>query len=324
MGKLTSRRRVLQITESAGAEGERVESERHASDTLSVEEPLEIRLAGEAVVVTMRTPGHDVELAHGWLHSEGYITGREHVRTARFCEGDIAPRDDDAAFTGAAASYNIIDITLDADRGRLIALDPDLGRRHGFTANSSCGICGSQTIDQLMREARFDPAHDRHELDAERLWSSARALSDHQPLFAKTGSIHGAALFAPDGNLLVAREDVGRHNAVDKVLGWALLNGTLDARRPLAGHLLMVSSRASFEIVQKAHLAGVPIVATVSGATSLAVDAAEHAGITLAGFVRADDHRPDMRKGRATIYTHPHRIRLARRNTPSGVLVEES
>lgn len=292
MGKVTARRRVLRLDER-----DEVVRQRGTFDTLGVEEPLEIRLGGEAVVVTMRTPGHDVELAHGWLHAEGYITGRDDIRTARFCEGDRSERDPDEP----AASYNIINIGLEDDRSRLIRLDPDLGRRHNFLANSSCGICGTQTIDQLMRQGRFDIAADPAPLDAALLWSAVAELQQRQPVFEKTGAVHGAALFDQHGRLLVAREDVGRHNAVDKVLGWALLDGRLGDRRPLAGHLLVVSSRASFEIVQKAHLAGVPLVATVSGATSLAVAAAEQAGITLTGFVRP---------GRATVYSHPERVKV--------------
>lgn len=307
MGKLTTRRPIVRF-DANGA--------RRTIDTVSVEEPLEIRIGGEPTVVTMRTPGHDVELAHGWMHSEGFIASRDDVRTARFCEGDVTAPDPtsdtiaDAGLPGgAAASYNIINVSLSPDRAAALALDS--ARRHNFLANSSCGVCGTQSIDELMRQGRFDCHADAVTRPITDVWAAAEEMQQRQQIFPKTGTVHAAALVAPNGQLLVLREDVGRHNAVDKVLGWALLNDRL----PLFGHLLVVSSRASFEIVQKAQLAGVATVATVSGATSLAIDAADRAGLTLLGFVRP---------GRGSVFTHPHRITDAPGISRAAAHVEES
>ncbi len=246
------------------------------TDTLAAEEPLEIRAAGRVLNVTMRTPGHDVELVHGWLHAEGVIAGPEDVATARYCAGAV----------DGVNTYNVLDVTL--------RVPPPTPRSVEHTS-SACGVCGSASIDALTRRGRFDVAADATSLDADLLMTLPERMRAHQRSFEATGGLHAAGLFTPDGELVVVREDVGRHNAVDKVIGWALLAGRL----PLAGTVLQVSGRASFELVQKAYLAGIPMLAAVSAPSSLAVDLAADVGLTLAGFVR---------DGRATLYSRPDRV----------------
>ena len=247
-----------------------------ASDAVVVEEPLEIRVGGSAISVTMRTPGHDRELALGFLASEGLLTSAAQVRAI------VQPAGGNMA--------NVIDV-LPAP-GVEIALDRL--SRHVFTS-SSCGLCGKTAIEAVQHN--FAPVSDVVEVAASALLALPDRLAAAQPAFARTGGLHAAAVFTADGSLVVVREDVGRHNAVDKVLGYALTAGLLPWRR----HVLVVSGRASFEIMQKALAGGLPIVAAVSAPSSLAVSFADESGQTLIGFLRA---------GRLNVYTHPERIRF--------------
>jgi FdhD protein len=275
VGRITTRRPVLHI-----AVGDRA---ARRADTLAVEEPLEIRVAGAPLVVTMRTPGHDVELAAGFLVSEGIVGDAEEFRSAIHCGGP--------GTGGQANTYNVLDVSLGAG-----ARMPSADAARRFYATSSCGVCGKASIDAVATVSRFDVAGDLLRVDAAWVADLPDRLRAGQDAFDKTGGLHAAALFdGRTGRMLALREDVGRHNAVDKVVGWALLNGRL----PLRGTVLQVSGRASFELVQKAVMAGIPALAAVSAPSSLAVELAEGAGLTLAGFVR----------GRSmNVYTHPHRI----------------
>lgn len=289
MGRITTRKKVVHITD--------VESVRRL-DTLAVEEPLEIRVAGAALTVTMRTPGHDVELAAGFLVSEGVISQHDQFASAIHCggPGTGGPEPRDFAL-GAAASdggntYNVLDVTL-APGTPL----PDPARaRHAYTT-SACGVCGAASIDQVSTTSAFDVSTDPLVIDASTLAELPDRLRAQQQVFDKTGGLHAAGLYdVATGELLVVREDVGRHNAVDKVVGWALLNGRL----PLRGTVLQVSGRASFELVQKAVMAGIPLLAAVSAPSSLAVEMAESTGVTLAGFVR---------EASMNVYTRAERVR---------------
>jgi len=245
-------------------------------DDLATEEPLEIRVSwrsGEAAVtrtvaVTMRTPGADFDLAAGFLHGEGVIAGPDDLARIAYCtDADL----------GAEQRYNVVTASLRADLGQ-----PDLGglERHFYTS-SACGVCGKASIESL-RARRLVAVHSGLRIDASVLFGLPDALSGAQGLFARTGGLHAAGLFTVDGELVAAREDVGRHNAVDKLIGWALLEGRL----PLRDLVLMVSGRTSYEIVQKAVAAGVPAVCAVSAPSSLAVAMAEEFGVTLVGFLR--------------------------------------
>lgn len=258
------------------------------SDAVAVEEPLEIRLNGTPYTVTMRTPGHDVELVHGLLAAEGIIRSPEDVATARHCAGSVIDDEDGHPRN----TYNVLDVALAP------GVQIPSGRLRRSVTSSACGVCGTETIELLRQELRFDIAVDDTTVTGETLLALPDRLLEAQRTFSVTGGLHGVGLFDADGTLLVAREDVGRHNATDKVLGWALLNGRLPAR----GCVLVVSGRTSFELAQKAALAGVPVLAGVSAPSSLAVDVAIETGITLAGFVRGD---------RMNLYAHPERILLA-------------
>ena len=244
-------------------------------DILAVEEPLEIRLAGYNVTVTMRTPGNDFDLAAGFLLSEGIIRGADDIASIAHCPTD------DSASRGNIVNVNPADPAL---------VDPSRWQRN-FAVTSSCGICGTASIDALRR--RVGPIPPGPRLDEELLFGMARRLRDAQTLFDRTGGLHAAGLFDAAGRLAVLREDVGRHNAVDKGIGAVLRAGRL----PLHEHVLLVSSRASFEIVQKAAVAGIPVVATVSAASSLAVELAAEVGMTLAGFLRPDQGRLNLYSG---------------------------
>ena len=237
-------------------------------DTLAVEEPMELRVGGRALAVTMRTPGHDVELAHGFLLTEGVITAADDVVTARWC---------DSVDETGANTYNVLDVALAPG-----VAPPDPGVERNFYTTSSCGVCGKASLDAVRLRSRFSPADDPVRLTDTTLYGLPDTLREAQRVFDSTGGLHAAGLFTADSVPLVVREDVGRHNAVDKVLGWALLNG----RVPAAGGVLMVSGRASFELVQKAVMAGVPVLAAVSAPSSLAVSLAVEAGMTLVGFLR--------------------------------------
>ena len=283
MGRITTRKKIVRITAGAGDVGR---AAVRRLDTLAVEEPLEIRVLGEPLTVTMRTPGHDVELAAGFLVSEGVITRSEQFASAIHCGGPgtggaaTAPG---AYALGASAAdggntYNVLDVTLAP--GTPLP-DPERAR-HSYTT-SACGVCGAASIEQVSTTSAFDVSTDPLVVDAETLAALPDRLRSQQEAFDKTGGLHAAGLYdAATGRLLVVREDVGRHNAVDKVVGWAALNGRL----PLTGTVLQVSGRASFELVQKAVMAGIPMLSAVSAPSSLAVEMAESTGLTLVGFVR--------------------------------------
>ncbi len=271
------RRNVTNARVRAVRAGEAFE---HA-DRLATEEPMEIRAAGPtqepvSIAVTMRTPGGDFELAAGFLLTEGLIGGREEIRSVSYCE-DLPPEEQ---------HYNIVTVTLTR------AFD-DRALSRNFFASSSCGVCGKATLEHVeVACRRVAPGP---EVEAQVLDTMPEALRRAQRVFDQTGGLHAAGLFAPTGQLLSLREDVGRHNAVDKLVGQALLAGDL----PLSERVLFVSGRSSFEIVQKAAVAGIPVVASVSAPSSLAVQAGERLGITVVGFVR---------DGRCNVYSHPERI----------------
>lgn len=235
-----------------------------AMDEVVVEEPLEIRVAGVPIVTLMRTPGRDDELAAGFLFTEGLLTSPAQIGAIHHCpdpQGDAAP--------------NVVNLLPSVD----CTLDLAAFQRT-FPAGSSCGICGKTSIDQIRR--RQGVLADPLRLTIDRLTSLVQCMSACQPVFARTGSIHAAALFDPRGDLLLIREDIGRHNAVDRVVG----RRVLDDQVPCSGLVLAVTGRITFEIVQKALAARIPIVAAISGASSLAIELACSANMTLAGFVR--------------------------------------
>ena len=238
---------------------------RRKDDYLAAEEPLEIRIADDPLSVTMRTPGHDRELAAGFLFTEGLIQNRDQILKLESAE----PQD-------GTNRGNVIQAELAPEAA------PDFAKmkRHFFAA-SSCGICGKASIDSIRSRLLAAPNPD-FRLDAELLTTLPDALRESQDVFQRTGGLHAAALFDPNGKLLVLREDIGRHNAVDKVIGWALLEG----RVPLSDSVLLVSGRGGFEIVQKSIVAGVPVVASVSAPSSLAVQLARELHLTLIGFLR--------------------------------------
>lgn len=272
MGRVTARRPVRRVT----AHGEIVRP-----DTLAVEEPMEIRVGGTALAVTMRTPGNDIDLVHGFLLTEGVIGGRDDVAVARYCAGvDEAGRN----------TYNVVDVTLAAGMA-----PPQVGVERNFYTTSSCGVCGKASLDAVQLVSRYSPAADDVVVKATVLTTLPDSLREAQKVFDATGGLHAAALFTPEGALLVLREDVGRHNAVDKVVGWAVQSG----RVPLRGCVLMVSGRASFELVQKAVMSGVPVLAAVSAPSSLAVDLAVEAGVTVVGFLRGQT---------MNVYSGQHRV----------------
>ncbi|MGH3094395.1 MAG: formate dehydrogenase accessory sulfurtransferase FdhD [Streptosporangiales bacterium] len=258
MGRVTDRRRVL-----------RIESGQRTArpDTLVVEEPLEIRVGGQPVTVTMRTPGDDFDLVAGFLCTEGVIAGRDDMSGMRYCLG----KDADGHHT-----YNVVDATLTHPT----ELPTSVTRN--FYTTSSCGVCGKASLDAVRLQQPYDVRTDPSAPSPATLTQLPHRLRSAQQVFARTGGLHAAGLFTVDGELVCLREDVGRHNAVDKVIGWAVRNASL----PLTGHALLVSGRASFELVQKAVLAGIPVLAAVSAPSTLAVDLADEAGMTLVGFLR--------------------------------------
>jgi FdhD protein len=238
---------------------------RRKDDFLAAEEPLEIRVGENPLSVTMRTPGNDLELAAGFLFTEGLVQRREQIVAI----SNSAPED-------APNRGNVVQVELSADAA------PDFGKmqRHFFAA-SSCGICGKASIDSV-RSRLLQPPNPDFRLDPELLVRLPGALRSSQNVFERTGGLHAAALFDSRGTLLVLREDIGRHNAVDKVIGWALREG----RVPLRESVMLVSGRGGFEIVQKAIVGGVPVVASVSAPSSLAVRLARELRLTLVGFLR--------------------------------------
>jgi len=278
MGRITAHRPVTKIT--LGYEPHK------RPDTLAVEEPLELRVGGMSLAVTMRTPGNDVELAAGFLVSEGVISRGDQFSSAIHCGGPgTGGREEN--------TYNVLDVTLAPG---VPAPTPDLAR--SVYTTSSCGLCGKASIDAVRTVSAYDVRADAAQLAAETLAGFPDTLRAHQAVFEKTGGLHAAGLFdAATGELLCLREDVGRHNAVDKVVGWALLGDRL----PLTGCVLMVSGRASFELAQKAVMAGIPILAAVSAPSSLAVELAVEAGLTLVGFLRGQS---------MNVYAGAERIRV--------------
>jgi FdhD protein len=234
------------------------------SDEVAREEPLEIRVEGRSVAVVMRTPGHDEELVAGFLVSEGVVKSARDILEISQCPVTTESRG------------NVVDVLL----GGAVVNWESL-TRHIFSA-SSCGICGKTSIESVFQ--RFSPVSADWAVSPELIWSLPEKLRAAQETFSKTGGLHASAIFDLEGNLLVMREDVGRHNALDKVLGHALMNGLL----PLDRHILLVSGRTSFEIMQKALAGGIPLVAAISAPSSLAVEFAKESGITLIGFLRGE------------------------------------
>jgi len=255
-------------------------------DEVAVEEPLEIRVAGDVVAVTMRTPGEDRELALGFLLAEGVIASIADVGGVAHC-----------GVPGDESFGNAIEVKP----GPGTALDPEGLHRRGTLISSSCGVCGRRSIDDLI--ARCAPLAPSAPLPLAIVAASTAALDGHQPHFLRTGGLHAAAVLNHQGAVLAVSEDVGRHNAVDKVVGALLLRGVLpiadDGAGLLQPHLLVVSGRVSFEIVQKAVMARIAVVCGVSAPTSLAIDLAERSGVALAAFVRS---------GGLNLYSHPERI----------------
>ena len=244
------------------------------ADVLAREEPLEIRIEGRSLAIAMRTPGHDRELAAGFLLTEGIVKSARDIFDISTCVGS-----DEA---------NAVDVAL----RRPGSVDFEKLTRHVFTT-SSCGLCGKTTIDAVMKRRR--PLRDRVRISAKLLLALPGILAKKQTTFQSTGGLHACALFRRDGTLVAIREDVGRHNALDKLIGHALL----EKLTPLRGHIVLLSGRASFEMLQKAHAAGIPVVAAISAPSSLAVEFARKSGQTLAGFVRG--RSMNLYSGRARI-----------------------
>jgi FdhD protein len=247
-------------------------------DTVAAEEPLEIRVNGRPIAVTMRTPGDDFDLVAGFLWTEGILAAPDDIVAMRFCSSE------------APNTYNVVDVDLASVAAARAA---DLTRN--FYTTSSCGVCGKASIDAVRVRSQYDVRDDPITIAAPTVATLPDRLREAQKLFATTGGLHAAGLFHASGELRAVREDVGRHNAVDKVIGSALRDGDL----PLRGAVLIVSGRASFELVQKALLAGLPILAAVSAPSTLAVDLAAEAGMTLIGFLRG----PSM-----NVYSGAHRV----------------
>ena len=280
MGRITARRRVTRLTVGG--------SRTIREDYLAAEEPLEIRVGGTSLAITMRTPGHDVDLAAGFLVSEGVIKSADDFAAARYC----VSAEGNAGADGN--TFNVLDVTLAPGVPR-----PDPSLERNFYTTSSCGLCGKASIDAVRTLSAYEVAGDRGTIDPALLITFPDRLRAEQEVFEKTGCLHAAGLFdATTGELLVLREDVGRHNAVDKVVGWALKEGLL----PLRNTVLMVSGRASFELTQKASMAGIPILAAVSAPSSLAAELAAELRMTLIGFLRGDS---------MVIYTGSERVRAA-------------
>ncbi|MFI6288992.1 formate dehydrogenase accessory sulfurtransferase FdhD [Streptomyces sp. NPDC051018] len=275
MGRVTERRRTIRIRDGAVSA---------RPDTLVAEEPLEIRLNGRPLAVTMRTPGDDFALATGFLVSEGVIGAADEVRTIAYCAGATAE---------GVNTYNVVNVRLAPG-----VPVPDFGlERHVYTT-SSCGLCGKTSLDAVRTTARFPIADTPPvRLEPALLATLPDRLREAQRVFDRTGGLHAAALFSEDGDLLDVREDVGRHNAVDKLIGRAVGSGGL----PLSRAVLLVSGRASFELAQKAVMAGIPVLAAVSAPSSLAVDLAAETGLTLIGFLRGEN---------MNVYAGEHRVAL--------------
>ncbi|MFF9489031.1 formate dehydrogenase accessory sulfurtransferase FdhD [Streptomyces sp. NPDC014676] len=275
MGRVTERRKVLRIRDGAVSS---------RPDTLVAEEPLEIRLNGKPLAITMRTPGDDFALAAGFLVSEGVLANGADLQNIVYCAG---------ATVDGSNTYNVVDVKTAP--GVVI---PDITLERNVYTTSSCGLCGKASLDAVRTTTRH-PVADTPALrvEPELLAGLPDRLRASQRVFDRTGGLHAAALFDEDGELLDVREDVGRHNAVDKLVGRALQSGNL----PLSRTILLVSGRASFELAQKAVMAGVPMLAAVSAPSSLAVDLAAETGLTLVGFLRG---------GSMNVYAGEERIAL--------------
>lgn len=272
MSRVTARRPVLRIRDGVA---------RSAGDSLAGEEPLEIRLNGVPLSVTMRTPGDDFDLAIGFLIGEGVIRSREDVVTARYCAG---------ATDEGVNTYNVVDVRIADD-----VPIPTRSLERNFYTTSSCGVCGKTSVDAVRTQTTWPVREEPLVVSVAVLAELPDRLRAAQRVFDSTGGLHAAALATPNGDLTCVREDVGRHNAVDKVIGHATRTGEL----PLRNAILMVSGRASFELVQKAVMAGVPMMAAVSAPSSLAVDLATETGLTLVGFLRGHS---------MNVYSANHRV----------------
>ncbi len=273
MGRKIVRRRVIRAT----LDGTR----RPREEKLAGEEPLEIRFGHQSFTTSMRTPGDDFDLVAGFLLAEGILCRPEHLVAMRYCLGT----DEDGNQT-----YNVIEVQLGFG-----AVPPDLSAARNVVTSSACGICGTNSIDEVRKKSFFTLEPDAGQVELPVLLSMPEILRESQKLFSQTGGVHAAGLFSTAGELLILREDVGRHNAVDKVIGAALREGKM----PLSDTVLQVSGRASFELVQKAAMAGIPVLTAVSAPSSLAVDLAQDTGLTLAAFSRGQS---------VNLYTHAHRV----------------
>ena len=280
MSGRTARRRVLRLT--VPAEGKPGGATTRA-DLLAAEEPLGIRVNGTALTITMRTPGDDIELAAGFLVSEAIVGSPDDIAEIKVCDGTSCGHSDHDGLG------NIADVSLAP------GVTITSAARRNFMTTSACGLCGKTSIEDICVLPQAALSTDGTRFSPQVLARLPDRLRQAQRVFASTGGLHAAGLFTSAGALIAIREDVGRHNAVDKLVGWAFFAGRL----PLAGCALLVSGRASFELAQKAVLAGVPLLAAVSAPSSLAADLAEEAGLTLVGFLRG----PAM-----NVYTGTHRI----------------
>ena len=263
-------RRVLQV--SAGGRT------TWRSDELTAEEPLEIRVNSRPVSVTMRTPGADFDLALGFLVTEGVIDGSDDIVSMRVC-----------SHANSGDALNVVEVTLRDATLRT----PE----RAFYTTSSCGICGKASIDAVRTASRYEVRDDPLRMTSELLAALPNRLREQQQVFARTGGLHAAGLFDAAGDLVCVREDVGRHNAFDKVIGWATTQRLL----PLRSYVILASGRASFELTQKALMAGIPMIAAVSAPSQLAVDLARESGMTLIGFLRREQ---------MNVYTGPERITI--------------
>jgi FdhD protein len=263
----TARRRVLRLTVS----GDGAAESSARADFLAAEEPLGIRVNGAALTMTMRTPGDDIELAAGFLVSEAIVRSPADIARIRLCDGATCGHDGDHDGLG-----NIADVELAS------GVTVTAAARRNFMTTSACGVCGKASIEDICVLPHAALSADQTRFAPAVLASLPDRLREAQRVFSRTGGLHAAGLFSASGEVIAVREDVGRHNAVDKIVGWALLADRL----PLTGCALLVSGRASFELAQKAVLAGIPLLAAVSAPSSLAVSLAEEAGLTLAGFLR--------------------------------------
>lgn len=265
-------------------------------DELVVEEPLEIRVGQQSLIVVMRTPGHDFELAAGFLYTESLIASGDDIEIIAYCDEE-SPETQPA---GLSSLQNIVNVRLVEE----LDFETQSGWQRNFHANASCGLCGKMTIESVRQQV--PPLNSGFRVNQNVLYKLNDRLRKAQSVFEKTGGLHAAGLFNEEGELLIVREDIGRHNAVDKVIGQAVLADLV----PLDRHILMVSGRASFEIVQKALFARIPIIVAVSAASTLAVDLAKEGNLTLVGFMRGQS---------MAVYSCPERIYRAERENEKGV-----